>query len=71
VLCRENKMSVRIYGFELLLMFLEAVGVPEPGQVELFAAAIDLTPFQASYTNVTLKAQPISGTSHRIGSWAP
>ena len=61
VLCKENKMGVRILGFELLLMFLEAVGVPEPSQVELFASAIDLTPFQASSTQITLRNQPVSG----------
>eukprot|EP01094_Clydonella_sp_ATCC50884_P008894 TRINITY_DN1843_c1_g1_i2.p1 TRINITY_DN1843_c1_g1~~TRINITY_DN1843_c1_g1_i2.p1 ORF type:complete len:1500 (-),score=588.09 TRINITY_DN1843_c1_g1_i2:141-4463(-) len=60
VLCKENKMSVRVLGFELLLMFLEAVGVPEPSQVELFASAIDLSPFQTAYSQITLRNQPVS-----------
>lgn len=45
VLCKENKVTIRLIGFELMLIFLDAVQVLEPSQIDLFAQSIDLGPF--------------------------
>eukprot|EP01102_Stenamoeba_stenopodia_P015219 TRINITY_DN516_c0_g1_i1.p1 TRINITY_DN516_c0_g1~~TRINITY_DN516_c0_g1_i1.p1 ORF type:complete len:1485 (+),score=330.88 TRINITY_DN516_c0_g1_i1:382-4836(+) len=45
VLYKENKASIRVTGFELLLFFLEALQSPEEPQTELLGCAIDFAPF--------------------------
>jgi len=45
LLYKENKINVRVSGFGLLLIFLEAVQTLETSQIELFASSIDLTVF--------------------------
>jgi hypothetical protein len=45
LLYKENKINVRVSGFGLLLIFLEAVQTLEASQIDLFASSIDLTVF--------------------------
>jgi hypothetical protein len=62
VLYKENKISLRLIGFELLLVFLEAVQTLEPSQVDLFAMAIDLVPFVVDKNaNAKLRYIALSG----------
>ena len=44
---KENKINVRVAGFQLLLIFLEAVQVLEATQIDLFASSIDMSVFAA------------------------
>eukprot|EP01100_Stratorugosa_tubuloviscum_P011908 TRINITY_DN542_c0_g1_i1.p1 TRINITY_DN542_c0_g1~~TRINITY_DN542_c0_g1_i1.p1 ORF type:complete len:1470 (+),score=659.45 TRINITY_DN542_c0_g1_i1:33-4442(+) len=61
VLYKENKASVRLAGFELLLLFLEALQAAEEPQTELLAAAVDLQPFMGSiYPSAQFKFQTLS-----------
>lgn len=59
---KENKINIRLVGFELLLLFLEDVQTLEPSQVELFASAIDLGVFcSGPNTNARFRIAPLSG----------
>eukprot|EP01114_Cavostelium_apophysatum_P016785 TRINITY_DN4844_c0_g1_i3.p1 TRINITY_DN4844_c0_g1~~TRINITY_DN4844_c0_g1_i3.p1 ORF type:complete len:1456 (+),score=431.48 TRINITY_DN4844_c0_g1_i3:258-4625(+) len=49
ILYIENKHEIRMVGLELLLIFLEDLETPDPGQANLLGAAIDLEPFKADY----------------------
>ena len=76
VLYKENRQSIRMVGFELLLYFLEAVlaapfwslflllkvGTPDEGQVDVFGAALDLEVFLPQYKSVQLKTKVLQGT---------
>eukprot|EP01132_Coremiostelium_polycephalum_P006653 gene6653-8232_t len=47
----ENIQSLRMSGFEVLLVFLEVMEKPDRYKLDLFASSIDFTPFTADYTS--------------------
>ena len=70
VLYKENKINLRLIGFELLLIFLEAVQTLEPSQVDLFAMAIDLGPFCIDRNaNAKLRYTGLCGTLFYLSSY--
>lgn len=60
VLYKENKASIRVIGFELLLYFLEALQSPEEPQTDLLGCAIDFAPFLPGYSGVNFKFQTLT-----------
>lgn len=58
-LAYSNPQQVRVIGFELLLYFIEALqNSMEEQQILLFATSLNLSPFVAADSKVTLKHTP-------------